>query len=166
MELLKDLFLIFSLRMIDVILMTTVTLSMVSNKKLRAGIIGGIETVLYAVVLSKVMAKLNSPITLIVYGLAYGLGIIVAMLIEEKFSDDKFTAQIVVLEEDLGVVKDIRDMDIPVTVIDGQGISNEKRFFLFIVLNKQKYQLLDKYVKKKELFMTVNKSSPINGYFR
>lgn len=166
MDFLLTLIIVFFARLFDVILQTTVTLSMVSNKKIKAGIIGFVEAMIFVLVFGKVLDKLDNPLTLITYGAAYGLGIMLAMYIEEKYTEQKFTAQIVIDGKDIEIIKDIRNMDIPVTVIDGQGINNQKRLLLYIVLNKKKYHQLNSYVKDKGLFMNVSKSSPINGYFR
>lgn len=166
MEILKTVVLIFVARFVDVIIMTTVTLSMVNNKKIKAGVLGFIETILYAVILSRVMQELNNFFTLFSYGAAYGLGIIVAMKMEEKRSDERVNANIVIREDKKEAINDIRDMGFSVTVSDGRGRNNEKRYLLFIVLKKNRLNELESYVKENELFMSVNSATPINGYFR
>lgn len=166
MNIIFTLLLIFFLRLIDVILMTTVTLSMVSNNKFRAAIIGFIETILYVVILGRVMKQLDNVWALLAYGCAYGTGIYLAMLLEERFSESNFTAQIVIARERSYMIEEIRQMNIPVTVLDGKGIEEQPRLLLYIVVNKNKFPALEAYAKEHGLFMTVNKSMPLNGYFR
>lgn len=166
MNIIITLLLIFFLRLIHVILMTTVTLSMVSNSKIRASVIGFIETILYVVILSRVMAHMDNAWALLAYGVAYGVGIYLAMMLEERFADSNFTVQIIISSERSYMIDEIREMDIPVTVLDGKGIGDEPRLLLYIVVNKKKFPSLDKYARQHGLFMTVNKSTPLNGYFR
>lgn len=155
-ELLITTFIIFALRSSETTLSTLQTMFIAQSNKIIAPIIGAIDTAMYIVALSLVIDSVKSNYWfLFVYAVAYAVGIYVGILIEKKLSLGDELIQAVISNEQKYIVNVLRkEYNLRVTVLDAQGIENEKRLVLFIVVNRKKVKSIKEYLKKDNIFAT------------
>ena len=147
-SLLLSFFIIFILRVIDTTLSTLTTMFMSQ---------GCLQTATWVTGLNIVMSKLSNPMNLVIYAIAYGCGIVVGIMLEEKIASGNVIIQGVIEEKDSHLVNELRDMNLMVTVIDGQGRDHSKRLVLFIALQRKKLPAVRKFLRDRKVFMTISK---------
>ena len=138
-SLILSFFLIFVLRVVDTTLSTLTTMFMSQGNKKIAPITGCLQTATWVTCLNIVMSKLSNPINLLVYAVAYGCGIVVGIMLEEMIASGNVIIQGVIDEKDSHLVTELRNMNLMVTVIDGQGRDHSKRLVIFIALQRKRY---------------------------
>lgn len=156
-SLLLSFFIIFILRVIDTTLSTLTTMFMSQGNRKLAPITGCLQTATWVTGLNIVMSKLSNPMNLVIYAIAYGCGIIVGIMLEEKIASGNVIIQGVIEEKDSHLVNELRDMNLMVTVIDGQGRDHSKRLVLFIALQRKKLPSVRKFLRDHKVFMTISK---------
>lgn len=155
--LLISFFVIFALRVVDTILSTLTTMFMSQGNKKIAPITGCLQTATWVTCLNLVMSKLDNPANLVVYAVAYGFGIYAGVIVEEKIASGNVIIQGVIDEKDVRIIKELRDMNLMVTVMQGQGRENSKRFVLFIALQRKKLPRVRKYLRDNKVFITISR---------
>lgn len=156
-ELIITFFIIFFLRLIDTTLSTLTMMFMSQGNRKLAPIIGVAQTATWVTCLNLVMAKLSNPLNLFVYAAAYGFGIIVGIILEEKIASGNVIIQAVIDEKDKHLITQLRDMNIMVTTMEGQGRENSKRLVLFIALQRKKLNNVRQFLREHKVFMTTSK---------
>lgn len=156
-SLLLSFFIIFILRVIDTTLSTLTTMFMSQGNRKLAPITGCLQTATWVTGLNIVMSKLSNPMNLVIYAIAYGCGIVVGIMLEEKIASGNVIIQGVIEEKDSHLVNELRDMNLMVTVIDGQGRDHSKRLVLFIALQRKKLPAVRKFLRDRKVFMTISK---------
>ncbi len=121
LALLPGYFLIFFSRVIDVSCATLRMLLLVRGKRFQAAAIGFFEVIIYIVVLSYIVGRLNDPISLIVYGLGFATGNVVGSYIEEKMALGYLTVQVITLERSAELAAVLREKGFGVTILQGEG---------------------------------------------
>lgn len=137
LDLFLGLIFIFVARVTDVSLSTTRMILVVRGRKVAAASIGFFETIIYVMALQKVFQTLDNPINLIVYGLAFSVGNIVGIFIEEKMAMGYLTVQIISMVNPLELCEKLREEGYGVTVITGEGREG-LRYILQIILLRKK----------------------------
>lgn len=150
--------LIFALRASETTLSTLQTMFIAQGNKIIAPIIGAIDTAMYIIALAVVMDNVKENyIYLLIYAIAYGTGILAGIIIESKLSLGDALIQAVINKEQNGIVKMLReDYSLRVTVLDGQGINNEKRLVMFIVVPRSKVANIKSVLKEQNVFMVTS----------
>ena len=156
-SLILSFFLIFVLRVVDTTLSTLTTMFMSQGNRKIAPITGCLQTATWVTCLNIVMSKLSNPMNLIVYAIAYGCGIVVGIMLEEMIASGNVIIQGVIDEKDSHLVTELRDMNLIVTVIDGQGRDHSKRLVIFIALQRKKLPAVRKFLRDHKVFITVSK---------
>lgn len=141
MDFIWGLVFIFFARVTDVSLSTTRMILVVRGKKLAAASIGFFETIVYVLALKTVFATLDNPINLIVYGLAYSVGNVVGIFIEEKMAMGYLSVQVITMNNPLLLANDLREKGYGVTVINGQGKDGIRYILQIIMLRKKQPEL-------------------------
>ena len=152
-SLILSFFLIFVLRVVDTTLSTLTTMFMSQGNKKIAPITGCLQTATWVTCLNIVMSKLSNPINLLVYG----CGIVVGIMLEEMIASGNVIIQGVIDEKDSHLVTELRNMNLMVTVIDGQGRDHSKRLVIFIALQRKKLPVVRKFLRDHKVFITVSK---------
>lgn len=148
---------IFFIRLLDTIFMTLTTMFMSQGNKKLAPILGAIQTATWVIGLNIVMKRLDNPLNLLVYALAYGCGIYAGILIEGKIAYGNVIVQAVIDEEQMHLIEELRNMDFRVTVIEGHGIENKRRLVLFIGLKRKHMPKVRSFLRENHVFMTISK---------
>ena len=156
-ELILTFIIIFCLRLVDTTLSTLTTMFMSQGNRKLAPLIGVVQTATWVTCLNLVMSKLSNPLNLLVYASAYGCGIVVGILIEEKIASGNVIIQAVIDEKDKNLITQLRDMNIMVTAMEGQGKENSKRLVLFIALQRKKLNKVRTFLREHKVFMTIAK---------
>ncbi|TVX91974.1 DUF2179 domain-containing protein [Paenibacillus agilis] len=127
--------------LIQIVYVTFFTLRMIltlKNQRYYAAGISCIEITIYVLGLNMVLQYLNQPISLIVYALGYGLGVLVGTWIEEKIALGYVTLRIIVNDPDTQLANQLRDSGYGVTCWLGSGRDGHR--MMFEVLAKRKNQ--------------------------
>ncbi|EHL13235.1 DUF2179 domain-containing protein [Peptoanaerobacter stomatis] len=156
-EVLLTFLLIFSLRIVDTTLSTLTTMFMSQGNKKLAPLMGFAQTATWVTCLNIVMNKLSNPMNLLIYAIAYGCGVCVGIMLEEKIASGNVIIQGVIDEKDKHIITELRNMNIMVTSMEGQGRENSKRLVLFIALQRKKLNAVRKYLRDNHVFITVSK---------
>ena len=78
-------------------------------------------------------------------------------MLEEKIASGNVIIQGVIDEKDKHIITELRNMNIMVTSMEGQGRENSKRLVLFIALQRKKLNAVRKYLRDNHVFITVSK---------
>ena len=81
-------------RITDVSLDTIRTVSVIQGRRTFAAVLGFVEAVVYICAVAKVLLNMNQPVYAVAYGLGFGLGTYLGMVIEQRLA---FGKQLVLL---------------------------------------------------------------------
>lgn len=112
---------IFFARVIDVSLSTVRILMLMRGRSVTAAIIGFFEVTIYILALSRVIASLDDPVRLVVYGLGFSVGNLVGGRVEESLALGFATAQVISLDKSEELAEKMREQGFGVTVLEGCG---------------------------------------------
>lgn len=135
---------IFFAKILEVSLMTIRTVLITRGEKLFGSIIGFVEVVLWLYLINTVLIGINEdPIRMIIYSLGFASGNYIGSILEEKLALGLVTINVIVNEEYAEyVVKNLRDMDIGVTVINAEGINDFKKVLILFIKRKRKNEVI------------------------
>ncbi|WP_028593143.1 DUF2179 domain-containing protein [Paenibacillus assamensis] len=132
---------LISIFVIQIVYVTFFTLRMIltlKNQRYYAAGISCIEITIYVLGLNMVLQYLDQPISLIVYAVGYGLGVLVGTWIEEKIALGYVTLRIIVNDPETQLANKLRDSGYGVTTWIGHGRDGDR--MMYEVLAKRKNQ--------------------------
>ncbi len=109
-----------------------------------AAFISAVEIGIYVVGFKIVLDNLNDPVSLIVYCLSYGLGILIGTKIEERLALGYATIQVVTTKTDIFISEQLRKKGYGVTTWQGEGREGSPRTVLSIVTHRKRQFILYK----------------------
>jgi len=114
------------------------------GEKLYASIIGFVEVTIWLLVVGNVLNGIQEdPIKIVVYALGFSCGNYLGSLVEEKLALGVITLNVIVSEEDGEVLlKYLRDADVGVTSVQGEGLNSKKILLMIHVKRKRKKEIL------------------------
>jgi len=161
---------IFTARIIDVSLATTVTILTVKNKRLFASILGFIDVLIWFLVVKE---ALNTPIDSLLIAISYASGYGVGTFIGTTISNNIIKGNVLMQVISTSITKDdinlLRENKYAVTEVNCIGKDDSKNKMLFIEINKKYLSHLKKIIKDidKNAFIIINDSKYVeNGFFR
>jgi uncharacterized protein YebE (UPF0316 family) len=113
--------LIFCAKVIDVSIGSMRLILLTRGKKYVAGALGFIESIVYIVALGFVVARLDNPLNIVMYGLGFACGNIVGSYIEERMAVGFLTVQVISVSGAGELCKSLRDIGYGVTSWEGEG---------------------------------------------
>ena len=135
---------IFLAKIIEVSLMTVRTVFITRGEKVYGAIIGVVEVSIWLLVVSSVLDGISDdPLRMVVYALGFGTGILLGSTIEEKLAIGLVTLNIIVSEEDAGLMAQLlREDDLGVTIITAEGYKEPKKIIMTHVKRKRKNEVM------------------------
>jgi uncharacterized protein YebE (UPF0316 family) len=112
---------IFALRISDMSLDTIRVLFVVRGKKGLAWILGAMQSTIFVVAISTVLAHLDNPLNVLGYATGFGTGIVVGMLIEERLAIGHIHLTIISSTRGTMIAESLRTEGYAVTEIPARG---------------------------------------------
>ena len=126
---------IFCVRIIDVTLGTIRTMYTVKGKKFIAALIGFMEVLIWFLVVKEALQTEEKSIFIAIsYALGYATGTYIGGFFANKVIRGKVAIQ--VFTENNELVNILRDKGYAVTVIDCKGYNDEKKYMLYIGIER------------------------------
>ena len=159
---------IFIARLIDVSLGTFRTIITIKGKDLFAALIGLVEvTVWFLVVKEALNTTNNSYFIVISYALGFSIGTYIGGKISRLFIKSNLEVQVVLSKKDDNIVNKIRESGYGVTIVEVNGVENNK-YMLYIQIKDKSLDRLKKLINSldKNAFIVINETKYVeNGYF-
>ena len=159
---------VFFVRIIDVSLGTIRTIVTVKDKKLLASFIGFVEVLVWFLVAKEAISTNSNSIWIAIsYSLGFATGTYIGAFISSKYIKGNFGVQ--VITNNLKLVSVLRDNGYAVSVIDVKGHEEKNKYMLFIEIDKNDFNHLQKTIKQidSKAFIVVNETKFVqNGYFQ
>lgn len=161
---------IFFARILDVSLGTVRTIVTVKGNKFYAALIGFIEVFIWFIVVKDALnVEVNSIFIPLSYASGYATGTLLGGLISEKVISGNLTVQIILSNQNTEIIDIIREKGYAVSVIDAKGQNDDKKYMLFMEINKNKLSKLKELIKSldEKAFIVVNETKLVqNGYLK
>ncbi len=161
---------IFFARILDVSLGTTRMIVSVKGKKIYAAIIGFFEVFIWFLVARDALnVEVKTMFIPLSYALGYATGTFIGGLISEKVISGNLTVQIILSNQNTEIIDIIREKGYAVSVIDAKGQNDDKKYMLFMEINKNKLSKLKELIKTldEKAFIVVNETKLVqNGYLK
>ncbi|MEH7085789.1 DUF2179 domain-containing protein [Neobacillus drentensis] len=146
----KEILLILLLQLIYVPIYTLRTIFLVKNITVLASILGIAEMLIYVFGLSLVFGGDQSIISMVVYAVGFGLGIILGTKLEQKIAIGYINVTVNTQEKNSSLIDTLRKNGFGVTLYTGEGRDSER----------YRMEILTKRNRENELIATVEKFEP------
>lgn len=167
-DLLKLCIFIFMARIIDVSLGTVRTIMTVRGKHFVATIFGFLEvTIWFFMARNALNSESKSLFIVFSYAGGYATGTFLGGYFA-RYIKSKLCIQIVIDENNISLIDELRNAGYAVTVMDVKGYEDDNKYMLLMEINSDRFKKLEKIVKKHDnkIFMMVNETKYVrNGYF-
>lgn len=109
------------------------------GKKLLSSIVGVIYVVIWLLIISSVLTDIaDDPVKVVVYSIAYGLGIYLGSVFEQRLAVGLTSLQIVQAEAEAeNLAQDLRKSGFGVTILEGHSVGGTKRELIFVQLRRR-----------------------------
>lgn len=138
------LLLIFFAKITEVALTTIRTVYITKGEKLYGSLIGFVEVIIWLNVVGVVLVNIQeNPAKMIVYALGFSCGNYVGCIIEEKLAVGLLTINTITSGADGEKLAEIlREKNIGVTIINAEGINEDKKMLIIHVKRKRKQEVI------------------------
>lgn len=161
-----DYLLIFFAKIIEVSMMTVRTVLLAKGQKMFASIIGFFENLIWLAVISVVLVGITEdPLKMFTYALGFSVGCYVGSIIESRLALGLITIQVIVESSEGKVLTNLlRNQNIAVTVIEGEGRDTNKDILILYVKRKEKNKVV-KYIEEhvEKTVITVSDVQVVHG---
>jgi len=146
----KEILLILLLQLIYVPIYTLRTIFLVKNITVLASILGIAEMLIYVFGLSLVFGGDQSFVSMVVYAVGFGLGIILGTKLEQKIAIGYINVTVNTQEKNCKLIDTLRQNGFGVTLYTGEGRDSER----------YRMEILTKRNRENELIATVERFEP------
>jgi uncharacterized protein YebE (UPF0316 family) len=146
----KEILLILLLQLIYVPIYTLRTIFLVKNITVLASILGIAEMLIYVFGLSLVFGGDQNVVSMVVYAVGFGLGIILGTKLEQKIAIGYINVTVNTQEKNSNLIDTLRQNGFGVTLYTGEGRDSER----------YRMEILTKRNRENELIATVEKFEP------
>lgn len=146
----KEILLILLLQLIYVPIYTLRTIFLVKNITLLASILGIAEMLIYVFGLSLVFGGDQNYVSMVVYAVGFGLGILLGTKLEQKIAIGYINVTVNTQEKNGNLIDTLRQNGFGVTLYTGEGRDSER----------YRMEILTKRNRENELIATVEKFEP------
>ena len=146
----KEIILILLLQLVYVPIYTLRTIFLVKNITVLASILGIAEMLIYVFGLSLVFGGDQSFVSMVVYAVGFGLGIILGTKLEQKIAIGYINVTVNTQEKNCNLIDTLRQNGFGVTLYTGEGRDSER----------YRMEILTKRNRENELIATVEKFEP------
>ena len=163
MNLVISAFIIFSLRVADQSLATLRARLVSRNKPVYAALIGLIESVIWIIVVAKVINDIDKPILIAGYAIGFAAGTILGYYAERILGFGDVVIRVFTSIKSPSVAEALRDQGYGVTVINGEGRDGVVRIYWCIVPRRKLKSVL-KIIKEinPDAYITTDSVTPIS----
>ena len=136
---------VFSAKIIEVSLSTVRTVLITRGEKFYGSIIGFVEVLIWLYIISTVLVGINEePFKMVTYALGFACGNYVGCILEEKLALGLMTINAIVSKKDGQTLAEIlRTENVGVTIIDAEGLKEDKKMLILHVKRKRKSEILN-----------------------
>ncbi|MBU3129233.1 DUF5698 domain-containing protein [Clostridium tagluense] len=136
--------LIFFAKIIEVSLTTVRVVLITRGEKFYGAIIGFFEVLIWLYVISTVLVGISKePFKMVIYALGFSCGNYIGCILEDKLALGLMTINAIVSEKDgHTLAKILRAENVGVTIIDAEGLKEDKKMLILHVKRKRKSQIL------------------------
>jgi uncharacterized protein YebE (UPF0316 family) len=159
---------IFLLRVIDMSLDTMRMLFVVRGKKPIAWILGFLQSLVFVIAISTVLANLNNILNIVGYAAGFATGNVLGMFIEERLAIGHIAMRVISSKKDSGIAAALRIAGFAVTEIQARG-RDGKVALLNSSIKRRDVSRFENLVTKTEpgAFITAEDVRPIRvGFWR
>lgn len=137
-------FAIFFAKVLEVSLMTIRTVLITRGEKLWGALIGFAEVIIWLYLVSAIITTVSDdPVKVIFYSLGFSVGNYIGTMIEEKLALGLVTINIIASEsEGYDIAEMLREKQVGVTLIDGEGKIEHKKMLIIHLKRKRKNEIL------------------------
>jgi uncharacterized protein YebE (UPF0316 family) len=146
-----DAVLIIAMQFVLVPLTTLRTVFVVKGQIKQASLLGGAEALIYVISLGIIFSDLTNYLNMVAYAVGYSGGIILGGLVENKLAIGYRTVNVSLLEKHDDLIDTLRNQGFGVTLFEGVGREEKKRYRLDIVVKRS---------REKELMNLLNEEVP------
>ena len=146
----KEILLILLLQLIYVPIYTLRTIFLVKNITVLASILGIAEMLIYVFGLSLVFGGDQNFVSMVVYAVGFGLGILLGTKLEQKIAIGYINVTVNTQEKNCHLIDTLRQNGFGVTLYTGEGRDSER----------YRMEILTKRNRENELIATVEKFEP------
>lgn len=168
MEMITELLLILVVRIFSSMIVSFRTIYSLQGRKAISSFFGFFEASLFALIVIRIMDKVDNPWILLVYGIGYGAGTMFAVALEQKIGLGNLVATVILpgIDND-GLINRIRDVDLGVTLLQGDG-KNGPRDVLIVSLHRKDLDKFRRVVLKysENAFVSVSPVNASGGYIK
>ncbi|MCB2294082.1 DUF5698 domain-containing protein [Clostridium algoriphilum] len=137
-------FLIFFAKIIEVSLTTIRIVLITRGEKFYGAIIGFFEVLIWLYVIGTVLIGINEqPFKMVTYALGFACGNYIGCILEDKLALGLMTINAIVSVKDgEELAKILRKQNVGVTLIEAEGLKEEKKMLILHVKRKRKSEIL------------------------
>lgn len=137
-------FAIFFAKVLEVSLMTIRTVLITRGEKLWGALIGFAEVIIWLYLVSAIITTVSDdPVKVIFYSLGFSVGNYIGTMIEEKLALGLVTINIIASEsQGYAIAEMLREKQVGVTSIDGEGKIEHKKMLIIHLKRKRKNEIL------------------------
>ncbi len=158
-----DLFLIFTLRLLDVG-MATVRIVLISRgRRGPAALLGFFEALVWVIAISRVLAGLDDPARMIAFALGFAAGTYAGSMVEEWLALGQSLIRVVAPVHTDPVAPLLREQGYGATVLNGDGRSGEVRVTFCVVPRKEVWSVTHLiHEANPEAYVTIEQTSTVD----
>jgi uncharacterized protein YebE (UPF0316 family) len=136
--------LIFFAKIVEVSLTTIRTVLITRGEKFYGSIIGFFEVLIWLYVIGTMLVGINqAPLKMVAYALGFSCGNYIGCILEEKLALGLMTINAIVSVKDGKTLAEIlRSENVGVTLVDAEGLKEEKKMLILHVKRKKRSQIL------------------------
>ncbi len=157
--------LIMCLRICDVTIGTFRTLLVVQGKKYHAGLAGFCEVLIWIFAMRYIVQHMDQTLNLVGYAAGYGLGNILGITLEQKFSIGYGQVTIISKHYTDQIADELRKCQFGVTIVPAEG-GRGGVSILLVIIRRKDFKAIKKIVEgiDKECFIAIQASQPYRGF--
>ncbi|NOU74973.1 DUF2179 domain-containing protein [Paenibacillus sp. LMG 31458] len=133
---------IFFIQVIYVSSLTTRMILTIRGYRYFAALLSMVDIMVYTIGLKIVLDNLSKPISLVVYCVSYGIGILVGMKLEEKLALGYINVQVIPSSREISLSSILRGKGYGITQWMGEGMDGERVLLSITMQRRNQSQLL------------------------
>lgn len=158
-----------SIFIIQIVYVSFFTLRMIltlKGQKYLAAVLSMFEITIYVLGLSIVLKYVNQPISLVVYAVGYGLGVLVGSWIESRIALGYITMKVIVNDPESDMANSLRNIGYGVTSWIGSGRDGHRLVFEVLAKRKNQKKLYNSILENDpRAFIVVTEPAVLHGGF-
>ncbi|PGL67430.1 DUF2179 domain-containing protein [Bacillus sp. AFS055030] len=139
----KDIILILLLQLIYVPVLTLRTIFLVKGLSVSAALFGFLEAIIYVFGLSLVFSGDQSSVSMVVYAVGFGIGILIGSYVENRLAIGYTTLVVNLTNKNKMLINRLREEGFGVTVFQGEGRDSERYQLDILTKRNREPELMD-----------------------